>query len=243
MSIDHLAKERLARDSAAVRLTAAELTRGITLYCLAIIISLVCSSVAHADGVVVRKTDARVPDSGSFPPYSGTWDLNSGVAKCPSGQYITAIQGFKYQVRALVALRYMCADQNGNTSIHKTEAAMPDHGRWRRYSGTLGFSEANAGTVVCPGGSFVSRIEVMKNSPDSPLGGVIFDVRYLCTRDGDAPEIRKTNFEVPDTGGPAHPRDLAIATCPSGTFVNAIQGFKWEGTTVSPLVQLRFTCQ
>jgi hypothetical protein len=68
---------------------------------------------------VVRRTDAAIPDTGSFNAGGGTQNYDSNVAKCPDGYFVTGIQGFRFDIRKtgnnwgwpaypIVDLRYIC---------------------------------------------------------------------------------------------------------------------------------------
>jgi hypothetical protein len=61
---------------------------------------------------VLRKTDASVPDKGSWPGFTGTANTDDSIAECPGGSFVAAIQGFAYVIPLyappISALRYLC---------------------------------------------------------------------------------------------------------------------------------------
>jgi len=200
-----------------------------------------------ASAEVIRKTDMHVPDSGDWGNYSGTLSYdNKTYTACPDGRPIISIQGFT-SGSALIALRYLCAEVEGINPVRKTSAWEPDSGSWTitlpgwQFSpnGTIDYRKD---TPMCPSGYFVNRIEGIQKTTMPWHITFLSDLRYSCTNLFGASVIRKTDLNVPDSGGNSVPHDLAIATCPAGSFVYAIQGFAY-GELGTPIVQLRFSCK
>lgn len=106
-------------------------------------------------------------------------------------------------------------------------------------------------TVRCPRGSFINSIQVFRD-----LGGMrsfMLGIKYTCSSliDGSV-VVRKTDGQIPDQidwdpYAPSEPLDGSITKCDKGTYVAAIQGFKyiWQAHIdyTSPLSALGYRCE
>jgi hypothetical protein len=104
--------------------------------------------------------------------------------------------------------------------------------------------------AFCTGPSFITAIQLFRD-----IGGMasyVLGIRYACTsiHDGSI-TIRKTDPSIPDSTNwnpfaASEPLDGPITKCDAGTFVSAIQGFKFmfsgQPGLKSPLSELGYVC-
>lgn len=127
----------------------------------------------------VGKTYAGIPDTGSFPEFSGT-----GMVVCPLGSFVIGIQGFKSDLlgshvpeHPISELRYVCGDRTGKViGVGKTYDGLPDTGSFPGFSGT--------GMTTCPAGLFVVGIQGFKPGESSDVHRPIAELRYTCSDAG-----------------------------------------------------------
>ena len=195
--------------------------------------------------VIIRATDQHFLGTGGVPGYSGTDDWNTPIVNCPSGSFVTGIQGFSVDGKAgLVNLRYICASTSGGEKVNRaTDAGFAGTGKVSGYAGT---DDPADQWVSCPTGSFVSAIQGFSFNGRY----VVVNLRYAC-RSGanNSIELKATAAAFAGTGTVEHfagTDDLAdpSVSCPLGTYVTAIQGFL-QSTALSEygIINMRYVCR
>jgi hypothetical protein len=168
---------------------------------------------------------------------------NTNIVECPAGSFASAIQGFKPAgQKDIVKIRYDCRNAVGQqTTIKGTDRDAARAGSINGLAGTLNLSNP---TAACPAGSFIDGIQGFRPNGQHD----IVEIRYECKNvagqrtaiKGTAAAVANTPRPVEGLVGTLNLNAHAFVTCPTGSFVSGIQGFRPNGR--QDIVAIRYRC-